>query len=161
MSNLVLTIIFAVLMLPGIVLVFIPMVPSVSGMLLLAVIFALITKFSLLSGGELAILALIYIASVAVDYLSGLAGAALGGASVRSIWAGMIGMTIGIFIFPPFGVFVGLFLGVLYSEFLRKGEVRGAIRAATGSVLGSLSGMVINCILAIALIVLFILFSLL
>ncbi len=160
MNQTILTIFFAVLMLPGIALVFIPMVPSVSYMLIVAVVFALITKFSLLSGGELAILALIYVVTVAIDYISGLAGAAIGGASARSVWAGLVGMTIGIFILPPFGVFVGLFLGVLYSEFLRKGKIKPAIRAATGSLIGSLGGMVINCVLAVILVVLFLVFSL-
>ncbi len=159
MSELIWLIVAVVLMIPGFVGLFIPIFPGIPFMFLVALTFAAVTGFDRLVGNELSILAIIALASIAVDYLSGVLGAKFSGASGRALGAGFLGMLVGLVILPPFGGLIGLFVGVLAVE-LRSRTEKEALRAATGSLLGALSGILVNCLLAILFIVLFIVFAL-
>ncbi|MEK9155902.1 MAG: DUF456 domain-containing protein [Patescibacteria group bacterium] len=159
MSNTTLVIIAALLMLPGVAGVFLPILPSIPFMFIVALIFGAIDHFVHLSGRELSILGAIAIFSLVVDYLSGVIGAKLGGASREAIFYGLAGLIIGLVIFPPLGGIAGLLLGVIFAELRRTGNRQKALRAAAGSLIGTLTGMVINFILAVTFIVLFIWFA--
>lgn len=160
MEYILLVILFGILMLPGLVLVFIPFLPSLSYMVVVALIFALIDKFNNVTLENLLILAGIWLVGVAIDYFAGLLGARFGGASMRSVFSGAVGSLIGLVIFPPFGMFIGLFLGVLISELHRHRTGMQAFTAARDGLIGSAVGMGINFILAIVMIVLFFVFAL-
>ncbi len=148
----------ALLMIPGFVGLFIPIFPGIPFMLLVAVTFGAITSFASLTGSEIGILAIIALASLAVDYLSGVLGAKYSGASAKALGAGFLGMLVGLFLLPPFGGLLGLFAGVLIAE-LRIKSRHEALRAATGSLLGSLAGIVVNLLLAIVFLTLFLVFA--
>jgi len=152
-------IIFSLLMLPGIAGIFIPALPGIPLMFLLALVLGFIDKFSHLTISNVVILLIITLASVAIDYFSGILGAKYGGASGKSMLWGILGLIVGVILFPPFGGFFGLFLAVIISELVLHGNNKKAIRAASGSLLGTLAGIIINLILALLFLGLFIGFA--
>lgn len=150
----------AMLMLPGLIGIVIPALPGVPFMFLIALGYALLTGFAALTGTELAILGGVMLATIVVDYLAGTLGARFGGASVRSMLMGVIGMIIGLFVIPGLGAIIGLFVGIFLSEYLRHRNRDKAVRAATGGLIGSLVGITVNIALAIIFLGLFISYSL-
>lgn len=150
MSSILLVIIFSVLLIPGIFLVFIPFIPGLSYMLVVALVFGAIDGFQRLSPVELGILAILAILSAVVDWGAGVWGAKYGGAHMKSILWGIVGAIIGTFVFFPFGGLIGLLLAILASEiYYRPGHGAKAVGAATGALIGTAIGMAINCILAV------------
>lgn len=149
--------IFVVLLLPGFAGVFLPL-PSLPYMFGITLIFISIDKFQHLKSYELIILGMIMILSLANDYFTGLIGAKYGGATKISLITGLIGVIIGLIVFPPFGGILGLFFGILVAEFIIFKDHLKALKAASGGVIGMLVGMIISLILALVYLVLFIVF---
>jgi len=149
------------LMLPGLAGIILPMFPGIPYMWVLSVIYALTTSFNVIDRGELIVLTVVLILSLFVDYFSGLLGAKLGGASLKSIGWGMVGLFIGLFTFPPFGGVVGMFLGVVASEINDYKPDHLALRAGVGGVIGSLAGVITNLLLGFTFLIAFILSAIL
>jgi hypothetical protein len=149
--------IFTILLLPGFAGVFLPL-PSLSYMFGITLIFGFIDQWQHLNYIELIILGIVMLISFAAEYMTGLIGAKYGGAAKISIVFGLLGMLIGLIVFPPFGGIAGLFLGILVSEFLQFKNHIKALKAASGGLIGTLAGMLISLILAILYVVLFIIF---
>lgn len=151
----ILEIIFAIFMLMGLVGIILPIFPGVPFMWILALLYGAVGRFSDLSLAEFGILSVLMGSSILVDYLSGLLGAKLGGASLRSLGIGMLGLLVGMVILPPLGGLVGMFLGVLASEIYNYQDPHKALRAASGGVIGSLVGILTNLGIGIGFIALF------
>ena len=149
--------IFTILLLPGFAGVFLPL-PSLPYMFGITLIFGFIDQWQHLSYIDLIILGVVMLVSFAAEYLTGLIGAKYGGAAKISIAFGLIGMLIGLIAFPPFGGIVGLFLGILVSEFIHFNDHIKALKAASGGVIGTLTGMFISLVLAVTYVVMFIFF---
>src|SRR3989338_8221393 len=159
MTHGILVFIFGLFLLPGLIMAFVPMLPAFWFLFAAASVFALLDGFVHITTANLAVLAGIFALSIVVDWSAGLLGAKFGGATWKSLLYGMIGSVIGLFIFPPLGIFAGLFVGVLIGELLRKRHRTEAVKAATGALLGSVSGVVVNVCLAFVFLVAFILFA--
>ena len=149
--------IFIILLLPGFAGVFLPL-PSLPYMFGITLIFGFIDQWQHLSYINLIILGVLMLISFAAEYLTGLIGAKYGGAAKISIAFGLIGMLIGIIVFPPFGGIAGLFLGILVSEFINFKDHIKALKAASSGLIGTLVGMLISLILAISYVALFLVF---
>ena len=158
MNNALLVIIFFVLMIPGMLGAFLPL-PGLLFMFIISLIFGFVDKFQHLQPWELGVLAGIAIISMINDYLSGMLGAKYGGAAQKSMLFGIIGMILGLIIFPPFGGLIGVFVGILIAEIIRGNSQEKAVRAATGGLVGSIVGMVITLILAIIFLFAFVIFA--
>lgn len=76
-----------------------------------------------------------------LDYLVPAAGAKKYGASKFGVWGSLAGLVIGFFFFPPFGMFVGGFVGAVAGELLAGRAGRTALRAGWGVFVGNLFGM--------------------
>jgi uncharacterized protein YqgC (DUF456 family) len=160
-----LTIGFAILMLPGIALIALGM-PGVPYIFVVAALYEIVDRFHHLSGWELLILGVIAIISIVIDQLAGILGGRMGGAKGRSFLYGIAGLIIGNIIFPILGGFIGLFVGVFVGEIIRyrKHEPTAdsifhkSIKAGVGSVLGAAAGMAMNIVLAVVMIALFVIF---
>ena len=75
-----------------------------------------------------------------VDYVFPAIGARRYGASKAGVWCSVIGMLVGIFFIPPWGMFIGAFAGAVIGELVfGKGE-RGALRAGWGVFIGTMVG---------------------
>ena len=76
------------------------------------------------------------------------------GASKFGIWGSIIGMVLGIFIIPPWGIFFGSFAGAIVGEVVSGAKGRKAIQIGWGVFLGNMLGIGVK--LAFSLTVFFI-----
>jgi uncharacterized protein YqgC (DUF456 family) len=159
MNHVILLITALILLLPGLAGVFLPFVPGIPYMFVVALLFSIADRFLHVTGGNLLILGIVTILSFLVDYLAGILGAKFGGASWKSMSLGFLGAFIGLIAVPPFGGIVGLFVGIFVGEIIRRRGARAAVRTATTGVIGSLTGMAINSGLALLFFILFLLFA--
>ena len=128
-------------------------------MFVVSLVFGAIDGFVRLSPVELAILLIITVLSILVDWGAGALGARYGGAHMKSLIWGILGAVIGTFIFFPFGGLIGLFLAIFFSEiYYQPDNADRAVGAATGALMGTAIGMAVNAILAIMFFAAFIVF---
>jgi hypothetical protein len=59
------------------------------------------------------------------------------GASKLGVWGAAIGLLIGFFVFPPFGLFIGGFAGAVVGELIMGREGGRALRAGWGVFVGN------------------------
>ena len=88
-----------------------------------------------------------------LDYVAPALGAKKYGASKRGLWGSAIGMLIGIFFIPPWGMIVGAFIGALVGELAAGKSGRKSLRAGWGILIGNV--LVIGLKLAFTAVVLF------
>ena len=73
-----------------------------------------------------------------LDYVIPAAGAKKYGASKFGVWGSVLGMLIGFFVFPPFGLFIGGFAGAMAGELYAGKGGDDAFRAGLGVFIGNL-----------------------
>jgi hypothetical protein len=76
----------------------------------------------------------------ALDYVVSLVGARKFGASKAGLWGSVIGMLIGIFFFPPLGIFIGALIGAVVGEIVIGKKTHEAFRVGWGVFVGNLIG---------------------
>jgi uncharacterized protein YqgC (DUF456 family) len=76
-----------------------------------------------------------------LDYVAPALGAKKYGASRRGLWGSAIGMIIGIFFLPPWGMIIGAFIGALVGELASGKSGRKALRAGWGILIGNVLGI--------------------
>lgn len=136
---------------------FFPTLPGIPAMFIVTIIYGFIDRFDALEPWHFAVFAAITALSMLTDFFSGLIGAKLGGATQKSLLIGSITTLIGLFFFPPFGAFIGLFLGVLGAELWQYKTHMQALKSAGASVAAAIIGALCNVFLAIAYFVIFLL----
>lgn len=87
------------------------------------------------------ILAILTIASLAIDYLASVIGARKLGASWRGVVGAVLGAMVGVFFAIP-GIIIGPFLGAMAFEMLGGRETKESARAGVGALLGVFVGAV-------------------
>lgn len=145
---------FTAALIPGLIGVLLPVLPSLPLMFLVTLLFVVVDGTSRLLPVNLLVLFMIAAASVVTDYAGGTIGAKFSGATGKSMLYGLLGMIVGLILLPPFGGLLGLFVAVLISE-TKQGNYKNALRAASGSIIGAVAGIGVNLILAVLYIVLF------
>ncbi len=83
---------------------------------------------------------------VVLDYLIPAFGTKKYGGSRWGIAGTMIGLLVGIFVFPPLGIIIGPIVGALVGEALSGKTSQEALRAAFGSFVGFLFGTLIKLV---------------
>ena len=78
------------------------------------------------------------------------------GATRQGIWGSIIGMIIGIFIFPPWGIFFGSFAGAVFGEMIFGKQGREAVRIGWGVLLGSMMGIGLKLAFCLTLLFLYV-----
>jgi len=73
------------------------------------------------------------------------------GGSKHGMWGCTVGMIVGLFIFPPFGIIFGPFVGALVGELIKGQKTETALKSALGSFIGFLFGTLIKLIFGIIL----------
>jgi uncharacterized protein YqgC (DUF456 family) len=76
----------------------------------------------------------------ALDFVAPTVGARRYGATRWGAWGSVVGMLVGAFMFPPFGMILGAFVGALAAELLAGQRTRPALRASWGTFVGTMIG---------------------
>ncbi|MBX4209347.1 DUF456 domain-containing protein [Candidatus Parcubacteria bacterium] len=150
------SIIAIALVIPGIFMAFVPMLPALSYMFVVALAFAVYDGFAALTVKGLLALLAITVVSIVTDHTSGLLGAKYGGAHTKSLLWGILGAFVGLFTLPALGSFIGLFAGVLLAEIYYKKHHGKALKAAGGALVGSVVGVGVNIVLSLIFAITFI-----
>lgn len=88
----------------------------------------------------LIIMALLTAAATILDFVVPVAWARKHGASKSAIWGSIGGLVIGFFLFPPWGILLGPFLGALVGEAVSGKTGRRVLRSGWGALVGTLLG---------------------
>jgi uncharacterized protein YqgC (DUF456 family) len=83
-----------------------------------------------------------------LDLMAPVIGARRYGASRWGTWGSIVGMLVGMFMFPPFGMIVGTFVGAFAGEMAAGQETRRSLRAAWGVFVGTMVGTVLKLIVS-------------
>jgi len=106
------------------------------------------------SGLVLILLAVLTIATLALDYFASAYGAKRFGATWRGLLGAFVGGLVGLFFSIP-GIILGPFVGALLFELMGGYEFGKASRAGLGATLGVFVGVIVKCVLSVVMIVLF------
>jgi uncharacterized protein len=138
--------------LAGVLLPALPGLPLVFAGLLLA---AWAGGFEQIHVATVVVLGLLTLVSFAVDFWATAHGARRVGASRKALVGAVLGTFAGLFVFPPFGLFAGPFVGALLGELLHGRELRQAAKVGFGTWLGIVLAVVLKLGLAFAMIGMF------
>ena len=120
-----------------------------------AILYALLTGFSILSIKTLIILLLLYLTGEVFEYLFVIIGAKKFGASNAAVIGALIGGIAGAIAGIGFlgigvilGTFLGIFLGALLVELLIHKNLVKSLKAGTGGVLGRVGSILVKVVIA-------------
>ncbi|MCS4486455.1 DUF456 domain-containing protein [Staphylococcus americanisciuri] len=69
------------------------------------------------------------------------------GGSKKGEWAALIGVIVGAFVLPPFGIIIVPFVAVLVIELLQGIDVRSAMKASVGALAAILTSSVVQAVI--------------
>ena len=116
-----------------------PGIPGTPLVVLAAIAHRLYFGAASASNTVLAIIVLLMVLSLVMDYLASMAGAKKLGATWRGVLGAIVGALIGFFFSLP-GLILGPFLGALLFEMIGGSEWKEASRAGLGAVIGLFVG---------------------
>ena len=98
------------------------------------------TRWGDLSSNLLIWLGIITIVVTVMDYVLPVWTTRKFGGSKRGVWGSTIGLVIGLFVFPPWGIIICPFVGAFIGEMTANSDHNKAFRSAIGSFVGFLLG---------------------
>ncbi|KYG80339.1 hypothetical protein AWW67_09160 [Roseivirga seohaensis] len=134
-----------VFMLVGVAGCFLPILPG-PPVSFLGLLFLHFTARTDIPEDTLWALALITVAVTVLDYIVPIYGTKRFGGTKKGVWGSTIGLIIGMFFFPPFGIIIGPLLGAFVGEMSAGQDTNKAMRSALGSFLGFLAGTLLKLI---------------
>jgi len=121
-----------------------------------AVVFAFLTKFSIIGSKSLIILFSLYLFGEVAEYFLVILGAKKFGASNVAVVGAVIGGTAGAILGAPllgvgilFGAFLGIFFGAFLVELLIQRNLVRSLKAGVGGVIGRIACIAVKVLVAI------------
>jgi uncharacterized protein YqgC (DUF456 family) len=155
MNNLVLVIGVVVLFLVGLVGIVLPVFPGLpliwGGILL----YGWLTGFEKITMGVLVLTGIITLLGSLLDFLAGILGAKVTGASWYGVLGALLGALFGFIIFNVLGLMGGAFVGAFVGEYLKYNKTDRALRAGVGTILGTVLGIILKIFFAFLLLGIF------
>ncbi|MCU0679070.1 MAG: DUF456 domain-containing protein [Planctomycetes bacterium] len=93
-------------------------------------------------------LAVIIAVVTVVENILPVAAAKAYGASRPGIWGAIVGLILGLFFFPPFGLIIGSFIGALAGEALAGKKGPAAVRAGLATLVGNAAAAILKLVLS-------------
>ena len=124
------------LALGGIIGCIVPFIPGPSLSFLLLIILSWAKGWEPFSVRFLVIMGMLTALITILDYLIPAGGAKKYGASRAGIWGSILGMPLGLFFFPPWGILTGGIVGAFLGELLAGKEGSRALQASWGVFIG-------------------------
>lgn len=118
-----------------------PIVPGPPLSFLALIILSFAKSWEPFSATFLWIMAALTIIVTLLDYVVPAAGAKKYGATKMGVWGSVIGMFVGLFFFPPWGMLFGAFLGALGGEMIAGKAGKEALAAGWGVFVGNMVGV--------------------
>ena len=88
-----------------------------------------------------------------IDYVIPAMGTKKFGGTKYGVIGSTVGLVVGLFFFPPFGIIIGPFLGAFLGEMIQdSNEPKKALRAAFGSFIGFLTSTLLKFVAAVVFI---------
>ncbi len=113
----------------------------------LALIILELTESTVFSSNFLLTMGIITASVYFLDFLLPVFGAKMFKATKQGIWFSIIGMLIGVFFFPPFGMILGLLLGAIAGELIAGKAKNKAIKIGIISFVFSLLAILLKVVL--------------
>ena len=151
--DVVIIVIGLILAIAGILGCILPIIPGPIFSFLALILLSWINNWQVFSQTFLIVMGSLTAILMILDYIAPALGAKKFGASKRGLWGSAVGMIIGIFFIPPWGIIVGAFIGALVGELLTGKSGKNALRAGWGILIGNVLGVGLK--LAFTTIVLF------
>lgn len=135
----------SILIISGLLGCFLPILPG-PPLSYFALILLQFTSKKPFTTNELAVLAMATIIVTALDYFVPIWGTKKFGGSKYGVWGSTIGLIAGMFLFPPFGIIIGPFIGALIGELVAGKNSQFAFKSAFGSFIGFIIGTFLKLI---------------
>lgn len=134
-----------------------PIIPSVLFIMAGFIVYGFYAGFGTLPWWFWLIEALFIILLFAADTVSNIIGVKKFGGSKSGLWGSTLGLILGPFIIPIYGILLGPFIGAFIAEFfVARRKLGEAMRSGVGSVLGFLTSVVTKGVIQSVMIILFI-----
>ncbi len=118
-----------------------PVIPGPPLSYLALILLAIVKDWEPYSARVLWILAFLTLFVTVLDYIVPAAGAKKYGASRLGVLGSIVGMLLGLFFFPPWGMIFGAFIGAILGEIIAGKTSDHAFRAGWGVFVGNMVGI--------------------
>jgi uncharacterized protein YqgC (DUF456 family) len=145
MLDILLIILGVILLIIGLVGCVLPIIPG-PPITYLSLLLLQITEKHQFTSRFLIFWAIVAITVTIIDNLTPIWGTKKYGGSKKAIWGSIIGLLVGLFLFPPFGIIVGPFIGAVLGELINGKDTNEAIRSGFGAFIGFLGGTLLKLI---------------
>ena len=133
----------------------VPFVPGVALIWLIALVYAIAEGFTNIDPIAMIVLSVIALPGITADIWVSSLGAKVGGASLWSILASLLGAIVGFFVFNLPGALIGALVGLVAVELFRAKDWRQALKASGGWVTGWLLSTVVQIAIGLIMIAIF------
>jgi len=99
----------------------------------------------------LIILGILTVVVTVADYVLPLVGARVYGASKQGLWGAGLGMVVGIFFLPPFGIIIGALVGAIIGEIMAGKKGNQAVRTGVVTLIGNVVATAFKLVLSIVM----------
>ena len=95
--------------------------------------------------------AIITVSTVALDYLIAPLATKKFGGSKKGIYGSVVGLILGMILFPPIGILIGPLVGAYIGELMSGKRYNDSFRAAVGALVGIATGSLLKVVVVLAM----------